>query len=120
MTTPKSAFLRIRCLTIAHIPLMYLLTQGTGFVQLIVDHGLEQVICLDAKALELSLVSTLGHCLVYALIASSACFSRVSPASTIPSSILFIFGPGLLISRAYYGTPRSSKGHRRLAFLKPG
>lgn len=40
------------------------LTQGTGIVQLIVDHGLEQVICLDAKALELSLGSALGRRLV--------------------------------------------------------
>lgn len=43
---PKSASLRMRGLAMTHINLMYRLTQGTGFVQLIVDHGLEQVICL--------------------------------------------------------------------------
>lgn len=77
----------------AHINLMCRLTQGTGFVQLIVDHGLEQVICLNAKALEFSLGSTLGHRPVDALIASSACFRRGSPASAMPSSVLLI--PGL-------------------------
>ena len=48
-TAPKSASLRMCGLAMAHINLMYRLTQGTGFVQLIVDHGLEQVICLCVR-----------------------------------------------------------------------
>lgn len=48
----------------AHLGLVHWLAESTGFVQLVVDHGLVQVIRLNAKALEISFGSALCYCLV--------------------------------------------------------